>query len=363
MPKKATDTELDSVKFMKDTRHRIPGKGRPYFACRYHNARGREEFKEHATMELLFNFTGSNQQFESPRSLFQSMDVSKTLKAGNVSVTAQRLALIEVTASVEGGALIVTFGLNRKMQHQDQLKKWIDTFAQSLRVTVSSLVGRPMEWTLSDFPLLPLTYSNLDLLIKDRLFKAGIALENVEDMYPCTPIQKGILLSKQKGLASYANFWVWQCIPTTLAETISPTRLLEAWRQVVYRHSILATTTVENPERSGFIQVLLRDPQPQLQDVSDSSGQLGRGLLNMNRPSFYSDRPEHAFTVCAASNGQVYCRLDISHALMDAASMAVLLSDLSQAYSKIELSPAPPFRVLVQHIESRDQSEGLRYWS
>lgn len=363
IPEKATDTELDSVKFTKDTRHRIPGKGRPYFACRYQNARGREEFKEHATMELLFNYTGSNQQFESSRSLFQSMDVSKSSKAGDVSLTAQRLALIEVTASVERGALIVTFGVNRKMQHQNQLKKWIDTFAQSLRVTVSSLVGRPMEWTLSDFPLLPLTYSDLNLLIKNRLFKVGIALENVEDMYPCTPIQKGILLSRQKGVASYATFWVWQCIPTTLEEKISPTRLLEAWRQVVHRHSILATTIVENPERNGFIQVLLRDPQPKLQDVSDFSGQLGGGLLDMNRPSFCSDRPEHAFTVCAASNGQVYCRLDINHALMDAASMAVLLSDLSQSYSEIELSPAPPFRDLVQHIESRDQSEGLRYWS
>ena len=164
-------------------------------------------------------------------------------------------------------------------------------------------------------------------------------------------------------MASYATFWVWHCVPMIPAETISPTRVLEAWKQVVHTHSILASTTVENPERSGFIQMLLRDPQPELGYVSDSSGPLGGGLLDMKRPLFCSDRPEHAFTVCAASNGQVYCRLDISHALMNAASMTVLLSDLTQAYSGIELSRAPLFRHLVQHIESKEQSEGLRYWS
>ena len=71
IPGKATDTEFDSVKFTKDTRHRIPGKGRPYFACRYCKARGREEFNEHATMELLFNYTGRNQKLKSQNSLFQ----------------------------------------------------------------------------------------------------------------------------------------------------------------------------------------------------------------------------------------------------------------------------------------------------
>ena len=198
---------------------------------------------------------------------------------------------------------------------------------------------------------------------KIAFLKAEISPEIVEDMYPVTPIQKGILLSRQKGMASYANFWVWHCVPLTCAESVSPTRLLEAWREVARRHTILATTVVENPERNGFVQVLLRDPKTKVEHISDASGKVGGRLLDMKRPSFRPGRPEHAFTVCAASDGQVYCRLDISHVLMDARSMLVLLDDLTQAYSGITLSPAPPFRHLVQDVGNKDQTESLRYWS
>ena len=114
--RKTTDTDSDSVNFTKGSRHRVAGRGRPYFACRYHHARACKEFQEHATIELLSNYTGKIQQSEIQTSLFQSMDVFKSFKASNVSLTAQPLALIQVTASVEGGALIVSSGLNHETQ-------------------------------------------------------------------------------------------------------------------------------------------------------------------------------------------------------------------------------------------------------
>ena len=169
IPGKATDRESDIVRLAKDTRNRVPGKGRPYFAYQYHNAQGREDFKNHASMELLFNYTGGNQQIGKANSLFQSMDVPESINANNISLTAQRLALIEVTASIEEGSLTMDFGLHRKMQHQYQVKEWIKTFTGRLKVMVSNLTGRKREWTLSDFPLLRLNYRDLEILVKDRI--------------------------------------------------------------------------------------------------------------------------------------------------------------------------------------------------
>ena len=45
-----------------------------------------------------------------------------------MSQTADRLALIEVTAAIEQGHVVVTFGVNRRMQHQVRSKKWAQLF-------------------------------------------------------------------------------------------------------------------------------------------------------------------------------------------------------------------------------------------
>ena len=363
IPGKVSDTTTEMVKFTKDIRRRVPGKGRPYFACRYQNAQGREEFKQHAAMELIFNYTGIFQQLESENSPFQPIDRPETSKSGNVSSVAQRIALIEITAGVEQGKLNVTFCVNRRMQHQARLRDWAELYAQCLKLTVSSLADQSMSWTLSDFPLLPLSYGGLERLVKDWLPDAGVDVGNVHDLYPCTPIQEGILLSRQKEMASYANFWVWLCVPVNSGEPISPSRLTEAWTRTVQRHSILASTFAADLDSGRFIQVLLRDPKPRVVYDRVQSRRPDEMLLKMKRPLFRPGEPEHAFTICETVDGLVACRLDISHALIDAASVSILIGDLAKTYSGTELCPAPLFRDFVQYIGHTARSEKLAYWA
>ena len=44
IPGQVTGTSITMVKFIKDVCRGVPGKGRPYFACRYQTAVGRKEF-------------------------------------------------------------------------------------------------------------------------------------------------------------------------------------------------------------------------------------------------------------------------------------------------------------------------------
>lgn len=363
IPGKVSDTSIDMVKFTKDIRRRVPGKGRPYFACRYQNAVGRKEFEQHAAMELIFNYTGILRQLESESSLFQPMDRPQTSRSGDISSAAQRLALIEINAGIERGKLNVTFRVNRRMQHQSRLRDWAELYAQCLKLTVNNLVEQSMSWTLSDFPLLPLSYGGLERLVRDWLPDAGVDVGNVLDLYPCTPIQEGILLSRQKEMASYANFWVWLCIPVNPGEPISPSRLSDAWKKTVQRHSILASTFAADLDSGHFIQVLLRDPKPRLVYDKVQSRRPDEMLLEMKRPSFPPGEPEHAFTICEAVDGLVACRLDVSHTLIDAASIPTLVGDLAKTYSGTGLPPAPLFRDFVECIGRTARSEKLAYWA
>ena len=51
----------DTVRTIKDFKRRIPGNGRPYFARRCLTEGGRESFKSHWPMEILFNYLGQYQ--------------------------------------------------------------------------------------------------------------------------------------------------------------------------------------------------------------------------------------------------------------------------------------------------------------
>ncbi|KAG8410845.1 hypothetical protein J3459_016933 [Metarhizium acridum] len=49
------------IKVAKDTRRKVLGKGRPYFASRFYNISGQAAFEAHKLVELIFNYRGSFQ--------------------------------------------------------------------------------------------------------------------------------------------------------------------------------------------------------------------------------------------------------------------------------------------------------------
>ena len=78
--------------------------------------------------------------------------------------------------------------------------------------------------------------------------------------------------------------------------------------------------------------------------------------------SFDPSQPQCFFTICTDQEGEVACRLDMTHALMDAWSLPVIVRDLEKAYSGQALSLRTPFRNYVEHIQSTPALNRLSYW-
>lgn len=194
----------------------------------------------------------------------------------------------------------------------------------------------------------------------------GLGMADVRDIMPCTPLQNGILLSRKRGTASYANRWIWKCedLNETGATTVSAERLRRAWQRVIARHSVFSTIFADQLESGRFVQVVLQPVKPQIRLIGSVSLAPERTLETLAVPSFAVQEPEYLVTICQGQNGQIACRLDMSHALIDAASLAVLSRDLAKAYSsEEELSAAPQFRAAVEYIERTRQSGRLQYWA
>lgn len=364
----AQSTGVSAIRLAKDLRRQVPDKGLPYFTCRYLSESGRDALKGHDTVEVMLNFTGSFQQLEGEAGLFTQMDQSAdgTTELIEVSELAQRTAMIEISADVSDGHLSVSFQVQKGMSHQDRLHEWTIAFARALRSTARVLLLMPPTLTLSDLPLLPgFTHHDLDMLQKELLPSIGIKVDEVANMYPCSPLQEGILLSSHKGTASYATFSIFRCLNSKSCSTlVDPVQLESAWAEVVSRHSILATVFCMNPRGNGFLQVVLKKPKLRISTINTALGSPDMALLELERPDYKSSEPQHSLTICCSTEtSEVACRLDISHALIDATSISILVQELVAIYDGRALQAAPCFSQVIGAINKLPRTRNLATWA
>jgi amino acid adenylation domain-containing protein len=370
VPVPKTGSLVDAIRHAKDTRARVPDKGRPYIACRYHNAIGREAFADHHSVELLLNYRGVFQQLENTKALLQREDrPDRAVAIQEFGDDYQRMALVEINIVVENGRARISTTTHKRMRHRDRLDLWIRSlFPDALRAAAQDLLEAPSAPTLADFPLLSISYKGLDALLTGQLAAGGVATASIQDIYPCTPVQEGILLSEKKGAASYRNNWVWSCSNLSKSATsVSPERLIAAWKEVVRQHTVFSTIFASHPETGRSLQVLLGDTKPNVIRASPAAGQSSTEyLLDTYAPTTGSSAPEYTVTICQDSAGEVSCRLDMSHALIDASSIPVLLHDVAVVYAERgwgDRAYPPPFSNVVDHIHrSISSSSRLDYW-
>ncbi|KAA8577032.1 hypothetical protein EYC84_007048 [Monilinia fructicola] len=376
VPGTSKNSLVDSIRYAKDTRMRVPGKGRPYIASRYHSTVGHEAFADHRSVELLLNYRGVFQQLENVDALLQRENrPERTVAIQEFGNAYQRMALIEINVVVEAGRMRISTTTHQRMNHRDRLEYWLlNLFPEALQDASRDLLATQTQPTLADLPLLSISYESLHVLLGEQLTARGVPPATIRDIYPCTPMQEGILLSENKGAASYNNSWVWRCFSSkstslTKLPGIMVERLATAWKTVIRRHSVFATIFASHPETGRYLQVLLLDPELHCINVRISSPQSAtQYLLEMERPNLatFTNQPEYAVTICHNSDGEVACRLDMSHALIDASSIPVLLKDLANVYTEEhakDMSNPPHFREVVGYIQrNKSLMTRLSYW-
>ncbi|KAK7987126.1 hypothetical protein PG988_002114 [Apiospora saccharicola] len=353
------DNLLSVLAKVKDVRHRVPDNGRPYFASRFHNERAAALFGDHDLVEVSFDYLGQFQTLEradatlrqEPRPAFmpQSDDMGKNL---------DRLSLIEITAEIVEGQMQFTFVYNANMKFQERLGAWVEASKRALEELVAETLKAGPSCTLSDFPLLPgLSYEGLEMLVKNRLPQAGITdVAAVEDIYPCSPMQQGLLVSQSLSSTSvYEYCHVME-------------RFADAWARVVQRHSSLRTIFLESTQGGGlYDQVVLKSYIPSNTTISRCSSEEDvQGIFQQSTAvALNARKPPHRLTICAVGEDKLICQLQINHAIVDGGSIANMLGDLSQAYQG-SLPDHAGFRFsdYIEHIQhNTEASASLEFWT
>ncbi|CAG7947155.1 unnamed protein product [Penicillium nalgiovense] len=180
--------------------------------------------------------------------------------------------------------------------------------------------------------------------------QCGIGREMIEDIYPCTPLQEGLMHLSINNPGAFIGTYRFSLAPSTNLH-----RIWAAWEQLWLVHPILRTRIIQLQDGQK-LQVVTKQKLPR----KDISGTDDCQPMNLGTPL--------ARVTChrgGASGGLDSGRflLTMHHALFDGWSYLQLLEDLQVIYTGDKLPPHPAFNHVINYISNLSIEEGHSFWS
>ncbi|KAE8150554.1 hypothetical protein BDV25DRAFT_139713 [Aspergillus avenaceus] len=305
---------LDIVRRTQLLRRSILGKGQPYFAYRYQAVEGRKTYKSHDAVELLFNYAGAYQQLETQQGLFERTYHHEV--QNQISGKARRVGMIETSASIHKGQLILKVERHEKLRSRSEFSKWLDTFVDSLETAV-------LQLQTANTVLFNLEVPSLSA-IHNFCGYHRLSHDDLEAAYPCTAIQQHMLNIQETDSEIYMLRMQLSADFTGNSQS-SYENMMKAWDTVVARYQTLRTVfIIESPSNAS--QLVLKP----------SAFQRYRNNITAAMP--LTLLKTHDINV-DISPCHLSVTLELNHALIDRVSMDQVMNDWEAAYYGQVLPP------------------------
>ncbi|KAL4894422.1 nonribosomal peptide synthase [Aspergillus ambiguus] len=353
-------TEL--VRRIKDASRLVPGNGQPYFSSRYLSPQCREAFAEHAPVEILVNYAGQYQQLERQDAVFSQpawrpdprLDVAKDMP---------RFAMFDVSLEVSQNRLNASIFYSGRSAKQAKIRSWVSNFQSTLHELAHQLRDLPRQLSLSDVPLVQADYSELSSLHNAIQKSLGVpSISAVEDIYPCSDAHVGLIEGLTGTAAHHKARSLWQIKESN---NLDARTVAEAWNRVIQRHPVMRTILVSGGvDAHKFIHVVMKQTPLNVPILrSASADEAKETLMQLRKPRSMQKSPPHFFAVCQNADGQTFFMFESGNALIDAASLSILLHDFCMILDGAELSGVPPrYREYISYLSKAPGKKGLPYW-
>ncbi|KFY13765.1 hypothetical protein V492_03046, partial [Pseudogymnoascus sp. VKM F-4246] len=180
----------------------------------------------------------------------------------------------------------------------------------------------------------------------------GVDKAEIEDIFPCTPLQEGLLAMTAKRAGDYVSRSVLQ-----LQDSVDIDRFRAAWEEVRATMPILRTRITDLPGQ-GLVQVIVKEPIQW-----HVSGDLEAYLRLEEQQHMGMGTALTRFSLVQnGQDGRRYFVWTIHHALYDGWSMPLMLDELEKAYRREKRESLAPFQAFVKHIASIDEGRAREYW-
>ena len=280
-----------------------------------------------------------------------------------------RRHLVEVDALVVEEKLQVHFTYSRNVHSEERIAGWAAELKKELEQLVAlSRQPEAAGYTPSDFPQSGLTQAALDQLLEEQDF---VGRGGVEDVYPLTPMQQGMLFHTLMG---YQGATYYEQLRLELSGEVDAERMKAAWQHVVQQQPVLRTRFLMAGEPPlQLVQARVELPWA----VHDWSG-VEPAEQERKLEELCQRRRAQGFELTRAPLLQLdWVQLGrqkgklifgFHHALLDGWSMPPLLQQVVRAYDAEEvqraagLAPGYSLRDYLEHLGRQDETEAQRFW-
>ncbi|KYC42747.1 hypothetical protein WA1_15530, partial [Scytonema hofmannii PCC 7110] len=375
---KLSAIELDNLglvlKSVKEQLRAIPNKGIGYGLLRYLNqdAEINAQLATIPTPEISFNYLGQFTQVLKTGSLISPASES----SGQFqSLQAQRTNLLDINAVIADEQLQINWTYSSNIHNHTTIEKLASEFVGTLQdIIAHCLEPENTGFTPSDFPLIKLNQSELDLVLARVALTSELGQknwQNLEDIYPLSPMQAGMLFESLYAPDSGVYFEQITC--TFMGLNVQAFE--QAWQMVVARHSIFRTAfeweSLSTPVQVVYRQVQVTintldwrkltkvEQQAQLETFLSSERQQGLQLSQaplMRLHLLHLDENTYQF---------VWCH---HHILLDGWSLPLVFQDLFKYYQaltdgvSLALQPTRSYRNYIAWLQQQDLDAAKEFW-
>ncbi|AZC38807.1 non-ribosomal peptide synthetase [Pseudomonas chlororaphis] len=347
----------DSIKQIKEQLRAVPNKGIGFGALRYlGDEAARQTLAALAVPRITFNYLGQfDASFDEEQALFTP---AREAKGEDQSPQAPLGNWLTLNGQVYGGELSLGWSFSQAMFEPATIQRLADDYAEELKALIEHC-SQPEHRgvTPSDFPLARLNQQQLDRL--------PVPLAQIEDLYPLSPMQQGMLfhtLYEQQG-GDYINQL------RVDVDGLDPERFRQAWQATVERHDILRSGFLWQGELPAPIQVVHKRMaldfvehdwrgQPRQQEALDTLADAER-----QRGFELSTAPLLRLALVRTGENRHHLIYTNHHILMDGWSNSQLLGEVLQRYAGQVPSHVPGrYRDYIAWLQRQDAQAGERFW-
>ncbi|WPO00925.1 non-ribosomal peptide synthetase [Pseudomonas sp. MUP55] len=353
----------DSIKAIKEQLRGVPHKGLGYGVLRYlADDLCQRTLAALPSADITFNYLGQFDQSFGADALFHPLDESAGLAHDPDAPLPNELS---VDSQVYGGELVLRWTFSRERHDQQTIRDLAEAYLAELHSLIAHcLKDDAGGLTPSDFPLARLSQAQLDSL--------PVPASVIEDVYPLTPMQEGLLLHTllEPGTGLY-----YMQDRYRINSALDPQRFAQAWQAVIARHEALRASFCWNVGED-MLQVIhtpgstpieyldwSADPEseqePRLQALLKREREAGFDLLNQ--------APFH-LRLIRVGEARYWFMMSNHHILIDAWCRSLLMNDFFEIYLALgegrqaQLATPPRYRDYIAWLQRQDLNEARQWW-
>ena len=229
-----------SITAIKEQLRSVPNKGIGYGILRYLAAD--KLLETGAQPRITFNYLGQfDQQFSEEAVFAPAMEGS----GEGQSSQAPLANWLSIEGQVFGGELLMEWNFSHEMFDPATIQRLVDAYADELKALIEHCCDTQNRGvTPADFPLARLTQQQLDQL--------RLPADQIEDIYPLSPMQQGMLFHFQ--YAPDTRHYINQM--RLDIEGLDPERFRQAWQAALDAHPVLRTQFLWQGDLPNPLQVV-----------------------------------------------------------------------------------------------------------